>query len=161
MLANRSFRSPKMSEWVNRSFFERIAHSLIVGQKTSDLLGYQMSEFPALPTSSYLEIRTTLHSPPLPILYLHVSATIQLWKDFWVAQWFNQILSNCLTNTVHAVRGFHGKNLKLKQKKKMKKYFFKGFVSKLINTLFGRSVHLFMNFFPALVLKTIVAQMLF
>ena len=102
-----------------------------------------------------------LHSPPLPILYLHVSATIQLWKDFWVAQWFNQILSNCLTNTVHAVRGFHGKNLKLKQKKKMKKYFFKGFVSKLINTLFGRSVHLFMNFFPALVLKTIVAQMLF
>ena len=54
-----------------------------------------------------------------------------------------------------------GKNLKLKQKKKMKKYFFKGFVSKLINTLFGRSVHFFMNFFSALVLKTIVAQMLF
>ena len=29
-------------------FFERIAHSLIFGQKTSDLLGKSMSEFPAL-----------------------------------------------------------------------------------------------------------------
>ena len=33
---------------MNRSFFERIAHSLIFGQKTSDSLGNQMSEFPAL-----------------------------------------------------------------------------------------------------------------
>ena len=31
---NRSGRSPKMSKWVNESFFERIAHSLIFGQKT-------------------------------------------------------------------------------------------------------------------------------
>ena len=29
-------------------FFERIAHLLIFGQKTSDLLGNQMSKFPAL-----------------------------------------------------------------------------------------------------------------
>ena len=46
--ANRSGRSPKMSKWVNRSFFERIAHSLIFGQKTSNSLGKPMSEFPAL-----------------------------------------------------------------------------------------------------------------
>ena len=35
------------NEWIAR-FFERIAHSLIFGQKTSDLLGKPMSEFPAL-----------------------------------------------------------------------------------------------------------------
>ena len=33
---------------MNRSFFERIAHSLIFGQKMSDSLGNQMSEFLAL-----------------------------------------------------------------------------------------------------------------
>ena len=48
MWANRSFRSPKMSKWVNRSFFEWIASSLIFWQKTSRSLGNQMSEFPAL-----------------------------------------------------------------------------------------------------------------
>ena len=36
-----------MSESLN--LFERIAHSLIFGQKTSDSLGKSMSEFPALP----------------------------------------------------------------------------------------------------------------
>ena len=41
MWANRSFCSPKMSKWVNRS----LAHFLT---KTSDLFGNQMSEFPAL-----------------------------------------------------------------------------------------------------------------
>ena len=46
--ANCSGRSPKMSERVNRSFFEGIAHSLIFGQNTSDSLGKPMSEFPAL-----------------------------------------------------------------------------------------------------------------
>ena len=35
------------NEWIAR-FFERIAHSLIFGQKTSDSLGKPMSEFPAL-----------------------------------------------------------------------------------------------------------------
>ena len=35
------------NEWIAH-FFERIAHSLIFGQKTSNLLGNQMSEFPAL-----------------------------------------------------------------------------------------------------------------
>ena len=35
------------NEWI-ANFFERIAHSLIFGQKTSDSLGNQMSEFPAL-----------------------------------------------------------------------------------------------------------------
>ena len=37
--------------WANEliaSFFEQIAHSLIFGKKTSDLLGKPMSEFPAL-----------------------------------------------------------------------------------------------------------------
>ena len=38
----------KMSEWANRSFFERIAHSLIFSQKTSNSLRKPMSEFPAL-----------------------------------------------------------------------------------------------------------------
>ena len=52
MCGNRSFRSPKMSnEWIAH-FFERIAHSLIFGQQTSDSLGNQMSEFPALTTWS-------------------------------------------------------------------------------------------------------------
>ena len=60
--AIRSGRSEEMSDceriaqvahqkWVNEwiaHFFERIAHSLIFGQKTSDSLGNQMSEFPAL-----------------------------------------------------------------------------------------------------------------
>ena len=46
--ANRSGRSPKMSEWANRSFFEWITHSLIFGQKTSDLLRKPMSEISAL-----------------------------------------------------------------------------------------------------------------
>ena len=47
--ANCSGRSPKMSEWVNCSFFnKRIAHSLIFEGKKSDLLGKPMSEFPAL-----------------------------------------------------------------------------------------------------------------
>ena len=35
------------NEWIAH-FFERIAHSLIFGQKASDSLGNQMSEFPAL-----------------------------------------------------------------------------------------------------------------
>ena len=35
------------NEWIAH-FFEQIAHSLIFGQKTSDSLGNQMSEFPAL-----------------------------------------------------------------------------------------------------------------
>ena len=35
-------------EWIAH-FFKRIANSLIFGQKTSDLLGKPMSEFPALP----------------------------------------------------------------------------------------------------------------
>ena len=34
------------NEWIAH-FFERIAHSLIFGQKTSDLLGKPMSKFPA------------------------------------------------------------------------------------------------------------------
>ena len=34
------------NEWIAH-FFERIAHSLIFGQKTSDSLGKPMSEFPA------------------------------------------------------------------------------------------------------------------
>ena len=38
-------------EWIAH-FFERIAHSLIFGQQTSDSLGNQMSEFPALTTWS-------------------------------------------------------------------------------------------------------------
>ena len=45
---NRSGRSPKMSEWANRSFFMQIAHSLIFLQKTSDSLRKPISEFPAL-----------------------------------------------------------------------------------------------------------------
>ena len=61
-LAIRSGRSEEMSnceqitqvahqKWANdwiAHFFERIAHSLFFGQKTSDLLVNQMSEFPAL-----------------------------------------------------------------------------------------------------------------
>ena len=39
-------KNERMSE--SLIFFERIAHSLILGQKTSDSLGNQMSEFPAL-----------------------------------------------------------------------------------------------------------------
>ena len=35
------------NEWIGH-FFEQIAHSLIFGQKKSDSLGNQMSEFPAL-----------------------------------------------------------------------------------------------------------------
>ena len=38
------------NEWITH-FFERIAHSLIFGQKTSDSLGKPMSEFPALAKS--------------------------------------------------------------------------------------------------------------
>ena len=37
------------NEWISH-FFERIVHLLIFGQKTSDSLGNQMSEFPALST---------------------------------------------------------------------------------------------------------------
>ena len=60
--AIRSYRSEEMSDrewiaqvahqkWANEwipHFFERITHSLIFGQKTSDSLGKPMSEFPAL-----------------------------------------------------------------------------------------------------------------
>ena len=45
---NRSGCSPKLSEWANRSFFERMAHLFIFSQKTSDLLRKPMSKFPAL-----------------------------------------------------------------------------------------------------------------
>ena len=38
------------NEWIAH-FFEQIAHLLIFGQKTSDSLGNQMSEFPALENS--------------------------------------------------------------------------------------------------------------
>ena len=38
------------NEWITH-FFERITHSLIFGQKMSDLLRNQMSEFPALEVS--------------------------------------------------------------------------------------------------------------
>ena len=51
--ANCSCGSPKMSEWVNCSFFEWIAQTPIFGQKTSDSLGKPMSEFPALQNSYY------------------------------------------------------------------------------------------------------------
>ena len=39
-------------------YFQRIAHLLILGQKTSDSLGKPMSEFPALPLRqrSYAEV---------------------------------------------------------------------------------------------------------
>ena len=37
------------NEWISH-FFERIVHLLIFGQKTSDSLGNQISEFPALST---------------------------------------------------------------------------------------------------------------
>ena len=61
-VSNHSFCSPKMSDherfaqvvhqkWANEwiaHFFERIAHSLFFGLKTSNLLGKPMSEFPAL-----------------------------------------------------------------------------------------------------------------
>ena len=46
-------------KWVNEwiaSFFLRIAHSLIFGQKPSDLLGKPMSEFPALPMTPVTEV---------------------------------------------------------------------------------------------------------
>ena len=60
--AIRSGRSEEMSDWEQIAqvahqkwanewiahFFELIAHSLIFGEKTSDLLGKPMSEFPAL-----------------------------------------------------------------------------------------------------------------
>ena len=51
-------KNEQMSEslifWANLSFFEQIAHSLIFDQKTSNLLGNQMSEFPALITNHVL-----------------------------------------------------------------------------------------------------------
>ena len=40
------------NEWIAR-FFERIAHSLIFEQKTSDLLGKPMSKFPDMPKTNY------------------------------------------------------------------------------------------------------------
>ena len=46
--SGRSGRSPKMSKWVNCSFFEQIAHSHIFVQETSNSLGKPMSKFPAL-----------------------------------------------------------------------------------------------------------------
>ena len=66
MWVNHSGRSLKMSDheriaqvahqkWANERiarFFERIAHSLIFSQKTSDLLRKPMSEFPALDIST-------------------------------------------------------------------------------------------------------------
>ena len=60
--ANRSGCSPKMSEWGNCSFFKRIAHSLIFGQKTSDSLRNLMSEFPTLQKESWVFVlRVTPH----------------------------------------------------------------------------------------------------
>ena len=44
------------NEWIAH-FFEQIAHSLIFGQKTSDLLGNQMSEFPALAQTGTKKIK--------------------------------------------------------------------------------------------------------
>ena len=45
---NRQVANQKWAnEWITH-FFEGIAHSLFFGQKTSDSLGNQMSEFPAL-----------------------------------------------------------------------------------------------------------------
>ena len=43
------------NEWTTR-FFERITHSLIFGQKTSDSLGKPMSEFPALFLSQHFAL---------------------------------------------------------------------------------------------------------
>ena len=43
-------------KWANKwiaHFFERIAHSLIFGQKMSDSLGNLMSEFPALSVTKW------------------------------------------------------------------------------------------------------------
>ena len=45
---NRSGRSPKMSEWVNCSFFGANRSFAQFGQKTRYSLGKPMSEFPAL-----------------------------------------------------------------------------------------------------------------
>ena len=43
------------NEWITH-FFEKIAYSLIFGQKTSDSLGNQMREFPALLICSFTQI---------------------------------------------------------------------------------------------------------
>ena len=43
------------NEWIAH-FFERIAHLLIFGQKTSDSLGKPISEFPALDVVAMLEM---------------------------------------------------------------------------------------------------------
>ena len=60
------------NEWITR-FFERIAHSLIFGQKISDSLGKPMSEFPALFKSKILNhflIFFKLKIPNLKEIYL-------------------------------------------------------------------------------------------
>ena len=53
-------KNERMSEsrffWVNRSFFEWIAHSLIFGPKTSNSLRNPMSEFPALIGSATIRL---------------------------------------------------------------------------------------------------------
>ena len=46
MWTNRLFRSPKMSEWVNRSFFWANCSLAHFWTKNERLLGNQMSEFP-------------------------------------------------------------------------------------------------------------------
>ena len=63
---------------MNRSFFEQIAHLLIFGHKTSDSLGNQMSEFPALekiktPLSCCLQLKKLL----LRVLFLFIIVNYQ------------------------------------------------------------------------------------
>ena len=58
---SKSLRSLTKNEQIAR-FFERITHSLIFSQKTSDLLRKQMSEFPALRLYNvYIHVCLFLH----------------------------------------------------------------------------------------------------
>ena len=54
------------NEWIAH-FFERIAHLLIFGQKSSDSLGKPMSEFPALIPGDKIDLSTLPYL--FPILY--------------------------------------------------------------------------------------------
>ena len=61
------------NEWI-ANFFEQITHLLIFGQKTSDFLGNQMSEFPALHECPHAFVWSYLTQPGMNVTHPHVGS---------------------------------------------------------------------------------------
>ena len=76
-----SGRSPKMSEWANRSFFEQMSESIFFSQKTRDPLRKPMSEFPTLcGLGKFSSTQVKLGPKMYNLIFLRILITPGCWQ---------------------------------------------------------------------------------